>query len=92
MKHYMLTALLMLTAAAVYADETATIRDSSGKTVGTETTRSNSDGSSGTTYRDSSGKTTRTSTERKNSDGSTTTTYRDAQGKTTGTKTERGTN
>lgn len=84
--------LLALFSFVVSADETKTYRDTSGRTTGTETSRSNADGTSSTTYRNSSGATTGTASERRNSDGSTTTTYRDTQGRTTGTKTERGSN
>ena len=88
--YFVLLVLFLSLKPSIYGAETAvTTRDSQGRTIGTETTRNNADGSSTTTYRNSEGKTTGTATERTNSDGSVTTTYRDAQGRTTGTKTTR---
>lgn len=89
MKTIILATIFSLSLSPALAESTTTQRDSSGKTTGTQTKRTNSDGTKETRYRNSSGESSGTKTERKNADGSTTTTYRDSQGKTTGTKTER---
>ncbi len=79
----------ILLAACPVRAENATVRDSSGRTIGTEEVRKNSDGSVSTTYRNASGQTTGTAVERRNADGSSTVTYRDSSGRTTGSKTVR---
>lgn len=65
----MLTAILLLAAVAVMAgsngttyrqDRTKTTRDAQGRTIYTETTHTNADGSTTTTRRDSEGRTTQT--------------------------------
>ena len=67
---------IILAASTAHAQQT-TIRDASGRTIGTVTTDSN-----GTkTFRDGSGRTTGTAT----TDSNGTTTFRDASGRTTGT-------
>jgi len=71
-------ALVLVLAALLPAQaQQTTIRDASGRTIGTVTTDSN-----GTkTFRDGSGRTTGTAT----TDSNGTTTFRDASGRTTGT-------
>jgi hypothetical protein len=69
--------LLILVATPVLAQQSPqqTLRDSSGRTIGTATTSGNQ-----TTFRDSSGHTTGTATTNGNQ-----TTFRDSSGYTTGT-------
>lgn len=71
-----LTAIMLLLTAVAFCDERETIRDATGKVVGTATTSGNK-----TIYRDATGKTTGTATKDGNR-----TIYRDATGKTVGTK------
>ena len=72
----LLTLSILLLTATAFCDERETIRDATGKVIGTATTDGNR-----TVYRDAIGKTSGTAT----SSGSGTT-YRDATGKTVGTK------
>ena len=71
-----LTVSFLLLTSTAFCTERETIRDSSGKVVGTATTDGNR-----TVYRDASGKMTSTALQ-----SGTTTTYRDATGKTIKTK------
>ena len=75
MKNILTVTLLLLTVVA-FCDGRETIRDATGKVVGTATTNGNK-----TIYRDATGKTTGTATKEGNR-----TIYRDATGKTVGTK------
>lgn len=75
-----LTITILLLTAVAFCDERETIRDATGKVVGTATTSGNK-----TIYRDATGKTTGTATKDGNR-----TIYRDATGKTVGTATESG--
>ena len=72
----LLTLSILLLTAVAFCDERETIRDATGKVVGTATTSGNK-----TIYRDATGKTTGTATTEGNR-----TIYRDAPGKTVGTK------
>ena len=72
----LLTLSILLLTAVAFCDERETIRDATGKVVGTATTSGNR-----TIYRDATGKTSGTATTSGNG-----TTYRDATGKTIGTK------
>ena len=71
-----LTAAILLLTAVAFCDERETIRDATGKVVGTATTSGNK-----TIYRDATGKTSGTATASGSG-----TIYRDATGKTVGTK------
>lgn len=83
MRNACITLLCLISAictATAFCAERETIRDATGKVVGTATTDGNR-----TVYRDATGKTTGTATTEGNR-----TTYRDATGKTVGTATESG--
>ena len=75
MTRILTTIILLLLASGAFCGERETIRDATGKVVGTATTDGNR-----TVYRDATGKTTGTATT-----GGNRTIYRDATGKTVGT-------
>jgi hypothetical protein len=80
---FIVTFAILATSAAAQQSPQTTLRDSSGRTVGTATT----DSQGTVTFRDSGGRTTGTATFSNQGNAGNTTTFRDAGGRTTGTTT-----